>query len=41
VIVQSLTLAKLRRELAPRLFRGRARDRQGFDTFNGLFSSDN
>ena len=40
VVVQSLTLSKLRRELAPRLFRGRARDRQGFDAFNGLFSSD-
>ena len=40
VIVQSLTLAKLRRELATGLFRGRGRDRQGFDTFNGLFSSD-
>ncbi len=40
VIVQSLTLSKMRREFATGLFRGRGRDRQGFDTFNGLFSSD-
>ena len=40
VIVQSLTLAKMRRELAPGLvFRGRGRGNRA-DMFNGLFSSD-
>jgi uncharacterized protein (TIGR00266 family) len=40
VIVQSLASSKLRRGFAPGFVRRRGRGRQGFDSFSGLFSSD-